>query len=284
MASNPPVPSQTPPATPPTQPWGFKVLLLGETGAGKTYAIRTLAEAGLEVFVLFTENGMAAIRDTNPERVHWHYIKPAPFDIGAARDMADKIRVLHFAQITQMMDTNKAKYGQLVDVLDCLANFKDDRTGKTFGPVDKFGTDRVVVLDSLSGLSLMALQLVIGGKPGTHEGEWGIAMGQIEKLLNSLCLALPTNVVVMAHMEKEPSTVDGSAKLMASTLGKKLAPKLPRFFDEVIVAYRDVNKWQWSTTYPNAEVKSRVLGYSHNLQPSFVPLVQALGTIAKPAA
>lgn len=263
--------------------WGFKVMLMGDTGSGKTYSIKTLVDSGLEVFILFTENGMSTLRDTDPQKVHWHYVKPAPFDLQAAMGMARNISIMQFQQITALVDTNKAKYGQLVDVLACMANFKCDRTGMTYGAVDSWDTNRVFVIDSLSGLSLMALQLVIGGKPGTHEGEWGIAMGQVEKLVNGLCLAMPTNFVLNAHLEREGSALTGEVRLMGSTLGKKLAPKLPRYFDEVIVAYREADKFFWSTMYPNADCKSRILGIKHQLPPSYVPLIKALA-MPTPAA
>lgn len=260
----------------PLGPWGFKALIIGDTGGGKTFSIQTLADAGLEVFVLFTENGMATLRNTDPKRVHWHYIKPAPFDIPAARALADNMSKMQFQQLTQLIDGNKFKYNQFVDVLAAMSNFYCQRTNQYYGPVDKWGTDRVFVIDSLSGLSVMAMYLIIGGKPGTHEGEWGMAMGQIEKICNALCLALPTNFVLMSHIEREQSAIDLTPRLMASTLGKKLAPKLPRYFDEVVVTFREGTNWYWSTTYPNADCKSRVLGYKDKMAPSFVPLVQAL--------
>ena len=43
------------------RPRGFKVLLLGETGSGKTYSLRTLLDAGLEVFVIATEPGLLEV-------------------------------------------------------------------------------------------------------------------------------------------------------------------------------------------------------------------------------
>lgn len=297
MASTPPVPNSFAPTSGPLIPavpvvpsdwWGFKVMLIGDTGGGKTFSIVTLALAGLEVFVIFTENGMAAVRKAMevlvPDpgkrsqvetRIHWHYIKAAPFDLNAQISMASNMSKLQFQGITQMVDNNKSKYGQIIDVLTAMQDFKDDRTGAKYGPVEKWGPEKVLVIDSLSGLSLMAMHLVIGGKPGTHEGEWGIAMGQIEKLINAMCLSVPTNFVLMSHIERETSAIDLAPRLMASTLGKKLAPKLPRYFDEVIVAYREVDKFFWSTLYPNAETKTRVLGIRHGMQPSFEPIVKA---------
>lgn len=267
--------------------WGFKVMLLGDTGGGKSYSIITLAKAGLEVFILYTENGMAAInkalseipageREILSSRIHWHYIKPAPFDITASKTMLDTMSKMQSAQMSSLLDSNKAKYNQLVEVYACMANFYCQRSKKYYGMVDSWGTDRVFVIDSLSGLSLMALYLIIGGKPGTHEGEWGMAMGQVEKLINAMCLAVPTNFVLLSHLEREPSPLDGAMKLSASTLGKKLAPKLPRYFDEVAVAFREGTTWWWSTNYANADTKSRTLGFKDKMPPSFVPLVETL--------
>lgn len=277
-APQPQLASQIVPYEPkwPLGDWGFKLMLLGDTGGGKTYSIKTLVDAGLEVFVLFTENGMATLRNTDPQKLHWHYVKPAPFDLAAAKNLADSMSKMQFQQLTQLVDSNKFKFNQFVDVLAAMSNFYCQRTKQYYGPVDKWGTDRVFVIDSLSGLSLMAMYLIIGGKPGTHEGEWGMAMGQIEKIVNAMCLALPTNFVLMSHLEREQSAIDLTPRLMASTLGKKLAPKLPRYFDEVVVTYREIDKWWWSTTYPNADCKSRVLGYKDKMPASFVPLVQAL--------
>ena len=59
---------------------GTNTLLMGAPGTGKTHSIRTLVDAGLEVFVLFTEPGMEVLGDTDPDKVHWHYVPPA--DVG----------------------------------------------------------------------------------------------------------------------------------------------------------------------------------------------------------
>ena len=58
---------------------GFKMLLLGETGRGKTHSIRTLLDAGVTPFVVFTEQGMDTLADLPPDACHWHYIPPAKF-------------------------------------------------------------------------------------------------------------------------------------------------------------------------------------------------------------
>lgn len=255
--------------------YGFKTLLLGATGSGKTFSLKTLADAGLEVFILFTENGMSTLRDTDPNKVHWHYIRPVMWDLASATDMARKINTLSFQQLTSLSDPNKMKYNQMLDIFATLGNFKCDRTGKDFGPVDAWGTDKVLVIDSTSGLNLMSFQLVNGGKSTSSPGEYQIAMDRIEKFYNMLCLALKTNVVLTGHLEREVDEVSGAQRIMISTLGKKLAPKLGRFFDDVVVTYREEKNFFWSTIYTNAETKARLLPLDNRLAPSFKPIVEA---------
>jgi hypothetical protein len=66
------------------------------------------------------------------------------------------------------------------------------------------------------------------------------------------------------------------AKVSVSTLGRKLAPKIPRFFSEVIRVRKDpTGKFLWSTLDTEADLKNRALASSNNLEASFVPIVDA---------
>lgn len=81
-----------------------------------------------------------------------------------------------------------------------------------------------------------------------------------------------------AHVEKEMNELTGVNQIMVSTLGKKLAPKLPRFFSEVVYAKRGTkpgDPFLWSNTDPSIALKNRALPISDKLQPSFVPIVEA---------
>src|SRR5215471_19027667 len=62
---------------------GFKTLLLGGTGTGKTYSLGRLAELGFNVRIMFTEPGQETIGkyfadrgQPIPSNIAWHYIKP----------------------------------------------------------------------------------------------------------------------------------------------------------------------------------------------------------------
>lgn len=253
---------------------GPKVMLVGATGSGKTHSIRTLVEAGLEVFCVFTEPGMEVLSDVPSDKLHWHYIPPAGPDWSAMIDSARKINTLSFKALAEMGDINKQKYDEFLRLFMCLSNFKDDRTGKEFGPVDSFGLDKALVIDSLSGLNVMAMNLVAGSKPVKSMADWGVAMDNLERLITKLTTDVPCTVILTAHLEREVDEVTGGTTNMASTLGRKLAPRLPRFFSDVIVARRDGTEFFWSTAMLNTDTKARNVPLADKIKPTFVDLLK----------
>ena len=254
---------------------GTNTMLCGATGTGKTHCIRTLVDAGLEVFVLFTEPGMEVLSDIPPEKLHWKYIAPATPDFADMISSATKINTMSFEALTKLPDINKRKYTEFIDVLTALSNFTDERTGKSYGAVDEWDQSRVLVLDSLSGLSIMAMNLVAGSKPVKSMADWGVAIDNLERLLTKLCVDTQCHFVLTAHLEREIDEVTGGTSLMASTLGRKLAPKLPRFFSDVIHVKRNADKFVWSTASSNVDLKARNLPIADNLEPSFASLIKA---------
>jgi hypothetical protein len=252
---------------------GANFMLAGASGSGKTHAIRTLVEAGLEVFVLFTEPGMEVLADVPSDKLHWHYVAPASPDFADMLSSAEKINGMSFEMLTKLPDINKKKYHEFIDVLVCLSSFTDDRTGQNFGAVDDWGPDRVFVLDSLTGLSLMAMNLVTGSKPVKSLADWGVAIDNLERLLTKLCVDTSCHFGLLAHLEREVDELTGGSSLMASTLGRKLAPKLPRYFSDVIHVNRKGDKFYWSTASSNVDTKTRNLPLAENLPPTFVPLI-----------
>jgi hypothetical protein len=251
-----------------------KILLVGTTGAGKTHSIRTLLDAGFEVFCVFTEPGMEVLSDTDPEKCHWHYIAPASTPWQQMIDSATKINTMALDSLAKLTDINKRQHTEFIELLTTLSNFKDDRTGREYGAVDAWDNKRFLVVDSLSGLNIMAMNLVTGTKPVKSMSDWGIAMDNLERLITKLTVDLNCGLVLTAHLERETDEVTGGVSLMASTLGKKLAPRLPRFFSDVIHAKRDGEKFAWSTASFNVDLKARNVPIADNLPPSFLPLLK----------
>jgi hypothetical protein len=186
---------------------------------------------------------------------------------------ADAINRLDLASLSKMQDVNRAKHNQFVGLLQALSNFPDDRTGQKFGPVDSWGPDRALCVDSLSGINPIAMSLVTGGKPVRSQSDFGIAMDQIEKLIRQLSDGCKCHFILTAHVEREIDQVLGGVKLTVSTLGAKLAPKIPPMFSDVILTSREGDKFFWNTANGQADLKARNLPIADHLEPSFKPIL-----------
>lgn len=259
-------------------------LLMGPSGSGKTTAIATFAKAGLDVFVLVTEpTGVDSLLDAWKmyglplEKLHYHVVAPASAGWGALEEMVTKIKFMSYKDLSELKGgIGKDKMDQYMNILKSIQNFKCDRDGKEYGDVTSWGPDRAFGIDSLSGLSEISLQLTVGFKPSPHQGEWGIAMSATSNLLLKLSSDCQCFFFLTAHIEKEPDEITGMAKVTVSTLGRKLAPKIPRFFSEHLRARKDsTGKFLWATIDGEADLKNRAFPSSGSLEPSFAPAVEA---------
>lgn len=254
---------------------GPRVMLLGTYSTGKTHSLRTLAALGYEVFILATEYPDTLL-DTDPEKIHWHYIEPGVADWDTLKDNALKINTLSNDALQKLPGVNKQKYRQFIEIFAALNDFTDDRTGKHYGNASQWGLDKVLVIDSLSGLSIMARDLAVGAKPIITQPDWGVMMHNLEMFINACTTGTRCTFVMTAHVEKELDEVAGGMKTMASTLGRKLAPKLPRFFSDVILCRREGKSWTWDVSVSDTDVKARNLPIgTGNLPQDFKLIVDA---------
>lgn len=260
---------------------GFNTLVMGPAGTGKTYAIGTLADAGMEVFVTFLESGLETLlsywKDRGkeiPSNVHWHVFPNPTGTLAQLEETANKISTTPRDNLYKYSDPKRAQRNQFVTLLRVFRDFPDDRTGDKFGPVDSWGPNRCIVIDSLGGLNPMALSLVVGDKPVVDQGEWYSAQKEIEKLLRVLTDGCRCHFVLLAHIEREIDQVLGGSKITVSTLGAKLAPKLPPMFSDVILSRRDGVKFFWDTANSQADLKARNLPIADGQAPDFGVIVK----------
>lgn len=254
---------------------GVNVLIEGATGTGKTHVLATAAEVPqLETFVLFTESGLESFvgywTDRNrevPPNVHWHVMSGPKTDFGTLAASADRILMQTQESLHKTQDPNRSQHSQFVELLRSLADFPDDRTGRKFGAVDTWGPNRLLAIDSLTGINPIAMSLVVGGKPVKSQADWGIAQDQIEKLIRQLCDGCKCHFVLTAHVEREVDQVFGGVKVTVSTLGRALAPKLPPMFSDVILSVREGTKFNWSTANALADLKTRNLPLAERIEP-----------------
>lgn len=268
---------------------GFNVLLEGPTGTGKTHSLGTLVDTGLECFYLGLEAGMESLLGywtdhgkPVPSNLHWHNLKVADAGFSTMIDAAKRINTMSNEALGKIQDVDKSRYNTFINVLNALNGFHDHRTDQNFGPVDKWDTGRVLIIDALTGLNTAAMSLVVGGKPIKSLVDWGVAMDQIEKLLRMLTGDCRCHFVLLSHVEREVDPVLGGTKLTVGTLGVKLASKIPPMFSDVILTKREGSSFVWSTADPYADLKTRNLPLSEKIRPDFGQIVSKWKSRAYP--
>lgn len=267
---------------------GFKDLLMGPAGTGKTHSIGTLVDAGLEVFYIDLENGLESLigyyTDSGkpiPENLHWLKIGQAKADLNTLMDAARRVNTLSYETLCKAVDPDRAKYDQYLSFLKALGNFKDDRTGKEFGGIHTWDSTRVVVVDSMTQLASICIKNMVGGKPAYAQNEWGVSQNILMDLLTFLCNQCRCHIVILAHVDREVDQISGGTKLMVSSLGKALYSKLPSLFSDVILTCREGAKWTWDTSTPLADIKTRNLPIKSGLEPSFKAVYNKWSSRAK---
>lgn len=266
------------------------VLVIGESGSGKTDSLATYLEAGIETFVLITEPGgveslLDSVRRRNLDinKLHWTTKLPARAKWTALEQMANVIGTQDYEAISKIK-TGIAKEETrpvTMEFLNAIKNFHCERTGQDFGDVTLWDDTRAFCIDSLSGWNLIAWNATVGFKPTAHQGEWNIAMNFILALLHKVLSDRSCHFALTAHVEKEISELTGVNQVMVSTLGRKIAPQIPRFFSDMVYAKRALNpqnnsaSFTWATIDLQAALKNRNLTIGTALPPSFVPVVEA---------
>lgn len=253
------------------------VLLQGPIGTGKTSSLLTVRAP---LFVLATEPGIDKILFHRGAGLvappcHWHYVPPAAEEWDTLQRNAVLLNTLSNDQLQKQTNMNKAAYRQFIEVLNTCSDFRCDVCGESFGPVDQFPADSVFATDGLTGLSKMSMDLVVGGKPIASQPDWGAAMNNLERFLAKCCSDTKCTFVLIAHVDREVDEITGGTLIMPSTLGRKLAPKIPRFFDEVVLCRREGKEFFWSTSTNGVDLKSRRLPFGDELLPDFSTILDA---------
>jgi hypothetical protein len=261
-------------------------LLLGQTGSGKTDSLLTLIEAGLDLFVASTEsNGIETLlrsarrRNVDMSKLHYRHCRPTNMDMASMIKSADQVNrksVSDMQKVDSPAVLEKAKYRTYINLLENVQNFKCQRTGKEYGDVTQWGDDRAFVIDSLSGVNLMMTQLQVGNRGTLTLPDYNVCQLSLENLIVTLC-SCRCFFVLTGHLELEKDQITGKITAMGSTIGQKLAPRLPIHFSEVVRAKRELTSFSWATIDPEADgtLKARALPFSDKLPASFVPIVRA---------
>lgn len=255
---------------------GVNVLLMGPSGTGKTHSIGSLVDTGIEVHFLAFEAGVESLlgywTDRGkpvPPNLHIFTVKPASASWSEMADQVKFVNTLSYEALKKQTDPNRSKYDQFEKFLRTFNDVREDGTEKKYGSIDTWDTGKVLVIDGCTGLGDAAMKAVIGGKADRDQKDWGLAQNLMENFLRRVTSDCRCHFILLAHVERETDAILGGVKITVSTLGAKLAPKLPPMFSDVILAVRNVDKWFWDTANPQADLKTRNLPISSTNRPDF---------------
>lgn len=208
------------------------MLILGNSGVGKTGALATLAAAGYRLFVADFDNGLDILLDPSvldPKfrtNIFYKSLQDKPVKVG------DRL----VPRASAWQDFTKA-----------LGNWSETVDGKptSLGNITTWGEKDVLVIDSLTIASNRAMDdaLQLAGRLGQRPQiqDYGAAMDNIESTLEMLYGSTCTcNVVVMAHLMFVGDELSNMRKAMPNVLGQKLAPKIPRYFNNMVLMEKSV--------------------------------------------
>ena len=196
-----------------------KLLFIGNSGAGKTGALTPLVQAGYELRIIDLDTGLDALVN------HVKAVDPKLLSTIQFESFRDRMKMT--ASGPAVIGSPKA-YVQTLNVLEKWPDGSDPA---------KWGPKKVLVIDSLTNLGRAAFQWARAANPMSKDPrQWyKTAQDLIEDLIaNVTSDSFETNVVIISHVEMVDS--NGLTKGYASSIGKALGPKIPRFFNTMLLS------------------------------------------------
>lgn len=207
----------------------LKMLFIGDSGAGKTGALASLASAGYNLRILDLDNGLDVLTNllTGPN---------SPY----AKDAISRVS---YVTVTEKMATRNGTVRASAAtvwprVTNLLADWADG--DEKFGPVVTWTPNEVLVIDSLTLLSTSCLNYVLSlnGRLGQHPQlqDWGAAQNLMESLLQMLySTEVKCNVIINCHITYIGDE-GGITRAYPAALGRALPPKIGRYFNTMLLA------------------------------------------------
>ena len=196
-----------------------KVLLMGDSGTGKTGALASLVKAGYHLHVLDYDNKIAGgilpilvKRDCPDNFAHVDY-----------EPLRDRLKA---SSLGPVLNGVPAAFTRGLALLD---KWSDGSVPSEWGP------EHVLVVDSLTFLGDAAYNWAKSMNPGSKEQrQWYYsAQRVVEPLIGMITAAsFKTNVVVLAHVDWQ-SRPDGTMKGFPASIGSALNSTIPAYFENM---------------------------------------------------
>lgn len=220
-----------------------KMLFLGNSGAGKTGALASLASEGYNLRILDFDNGLPILRDLLLNAEKFKYTHDAITRVKSLT-LTDKKR-------TQDGKVFAAEASAWPRTLATLTRWKNDK--EDLGPLTSWGEQDVLVIDTLSGLCDIVYNFVLAMNGKLIEQPRGNAQRRlvwhaqdlVEDLLAMLASTeIKCNVIVSSHVkyvDKIGSVRENEEQIIPkegfpNALGGSLSPRIPRAFNHSLLA------------------------------------------------
>jgi hypothetical protein len=200
-----------------------KLLLVGDSGTGKTGALASLAKGGSKLRILDFDNKVAG----------------GILPILVKRDCPDQLKNIEFEPLRDKLKASPL--GPVIDgapvaftrALTLLDKWPDGTIPA------KWGDGYVLVIDSLTFLSDAAFAWARGLNPGAKDPrQWFYSAQQAVE--NTIALltsaAFDTDVVIIAHISYQ-NRQDGMIKGYPASVGQALGPTIPAYFEHMAMTH-----------------------------------------------
>lgn len=211
-----------------------KILCYGDSGTGKTGALAALANAGYKLNIADFDLGLTPLK---------HYIEKSKLDLVNYTTYTDKMQPTPRGAVP--LGTPSA-YTRFMKALD--RGWQTD-SGESLGNIYDWGPDTVFVIDSFTKMGECIMRYIanLAGKDLSFgfDAPWMESQVQQESMLDLLCSgSVKCHVIVNAHVSwinQEP-VFDNKGRVVGQTkgegypsaLGKKLPPRIGRFFNTAL--------------------------------------------------
>lgn len=206
-----------------------KMLVMGDSGTGKTGALASLVKAGYKLRILDFDNGLDVLKQ------FVYRDCPENIDNVEYRTLQDKLKATPIGTVVE--GTPRA----FVDAIKMLDRWKY-KTGDEeidLGVPAEWGPDCILVIDSTTFMAKAAFDwretLVPRGASGKYDERavYGDAQNAVEKVLATTHSGnFKTNVIVISHV-KYIEREDGTRKGYPTAVGSALSPNIPTYFNSV---------------------------------------------------
>lgn len=260
----------TPTIYSPTEPspiQGWRLLLEGPFGCGKTTALRHVLDLHKDLGI--PEPMKLRVLSLDPNT--WSVLGNTEAKLSMIRTVGTWDMLKNVFKHAQEMDNTQiqgkdfraSREEILVNLVTRMMHFVAvDKVD--YGCVGDWGTDTVLAIDGLTGLTEIIATGNLGPKPAWTQPDYQRVMNCIKQFLEYTLQNCYCHVVLIAHVEMEADDL-GKQYIMPSTAGKKLAPKIGRGFSDIVYAEKEENKFTWSTTKRGAELRSAHLPFQAGL-------------------